>query len=171
MASLCCHMCECTSAVYAPNRQLCEHARAIASRAILAGLLACCGARLPFSICEAPSPVSHACGRHSSLCAYGLVLAVSGGFLWAAALSAGSTMVYYALTRASLIRLRQLRPDSDVLRIPMGYELSVLGATISVALLTGLKHSKLLLMCVTVSIAAVNWLWANRHYNQPKHRM
>lgn len=99
------------------------------------------------------------------------VLAVSGGFLWAAALSAGSTMVYYAVTCASLIRLRQLRPDSDALRIPMGAGLSVVGTTISIALLTGLKRSELLLMCVTVLIAAANWLWANYHYNRPPHRM
>jgi len=99
------------------------------------------------------------------------VLAVSGGFLWAAALSAGSTMIYYAVTCASLIRLRQLRPDLDVLRIPVGSTLSVLGSAISIALLTGLKRSELLLMCVTVLIAAVNWLWTKRHYDEPTHRV
>jgi APA family basic amino acid/polyamine antiporter len=94
------------------------------------------------------------------------VLALSGGFLWAAAICAGSTMVYYAVTCTSLIRLRKLRPDAEVLRIPMGPVLSVLGTTVCTALLAGLKRSELLLMCVTVLIAAGNWLWAKRRYDE-----
>jgi basic amino acid/polyamine antiporter, APA family len=99
------------------------------------------------------------------------VLAVSGGFLWAAAVSAGSTMVYYAVASMSLIRLRELRPNSDAFRIPIGSVLSVLGTAISIALLAGLKRSELLLMCVTVLIATVNWLWAKSRYEQPTNRM
>src|SRR5262249_28508929 len=48
----------------------------------------------------------------------GWLLAISGGFLWAAAISAGSMTVYYAATCASLTRLRKLRPGPGALRIP-----------------------------------------------------
>jgi len=91
------------------------------------------------------------------------LLAISGGFLWAAALSAGSMTVYYAMTCASLMRLRKLRHNPDALRIPAGPLLSILGVMISLALMTGLKQRELLLMLVTALIATINWLWARQH--------
>lgn len=96
------------------------------------------------------------------------LLAISGGFLWAAALSAGSMTVYYALTCASLPRLRKLRRNPDALRIPAGPLFSILGVMISLALMTGLKQRELLLMLVTALIATANWLWARQH--QPMAR-
>lgn len=92
----------------------------------------------------------------------GWTLASSGTFLWIVALSAGSMMVYYIATCASLIRLRKLRPNADALRIPFGPALSVLGVTICVALMTGLNRRQVLLMGVTALVAAANWLWATR---------
>lgn len=78
-------------------------------------------------------------------------------------------MVYYAVTCASLIRLRQRRWELGVLRIPLGVGFSVLGSAISIALLEGLKRSELLLMCIVVLIAGVNWLWAGHQYRLAAH--
>jgi basic amino acid/polyamine antiporter, APA family len=90
------------------------------------------------------------------------VLAASGTFLWLVAVTAGSMMVLYAAVCASLIRLRKLRPNVDAFRIPFGSVLSIIGIAIAVGLMTGLKRSQLLMMCVTAAIAAANWLWAKR---------
>jgi amino acid transporter len=94
----------------------------------------------------------------------GWILASSGTFLWIVALSSGSMIIMYAGICASLIRLRQLYPNADALRIPFGPVLSVLAIAISLLLLTGLKRRELLLMCVTALIATANWLWARRRH-------
>ncbi len=94
----------------------------------------------------------------------GWVLAVSGTFLWAVALSAGSNMVYYAATSAALIRLRKLHPNADAFRVPFGPALSIVAVGLAVALLTGLQRREALLMWVTALIGAANWLWARRRH-------
>ena len=94
----------------------------------------------------------------------GWTLAVSGTFLFALALSAGSMMIYYAGMSASLIRLRTLRPNADAFRIPFGPVLSIVAVAIAMGLMTGLTRRELLLMCVTALLATANWLWAKwRH--------
>jgi APA family basic amino acid/polyamine antiporter len=100
----------------------------------------------------------------------GWALAVSGTFQFVLAISAGATVVYYAGICASLIRLRRLRPGADAFRIPFGPVLSVVAVVIALALMTGLTHRELLLMCVTASIAATNWLWARRRQVQPESK-
>jgi amino acid transporter len=92
----------------------------------------------------------------------GWAFASSGTFLWLVALTSGTLMVLYAAVCASLIRLRQLRPKANAFRIPLGPVLSILGAAIALALMTGLKRRELLLMCVTALMASANWLWARR---------
>jgi APA family basic amino acid/polyamine antiporter len=100
-------------------------------------------------------------------CAFiGWGLAFSGTFLWLAALSAGSVMVLYIGTCASLMPLRKLWPNAVGMRIPFGRILSILGITMCVALFMALKRSELLLMCITALIAAGNWLWAKRCHAQ-----
>jgi amino acid transporter len=94
----------------------------------------------------------------------GWALASSGTFLWLVALTSGTLMVLYAGVCASLIRLRKVRPNADAFRIPFAPVLSIVGITIALALMTGLKRRELFLMGVTALIAAVNWLWARRHH-------
>jgi len=96
----------------------------------------------------------------------GWVLAVSGSFLWAVALSAGSNMVYYAATSGALIRLRKLRPNADAFRVPFGPALSIIAIGLALALLAGLKRREALLMFVTALIATANWVWARRNRSQ-----
>ena len=102
----------------------------------------------------------------------GWVLASGGTFLWLVALSSGSMIIEYAGLCASLIRLRKLRPNVEAFRIPFGPMFSIVGVTIAITLLTGLKQRELLLMCVTALIASANWLWARRHHLElePKAR-
>jgi len=96
----------------------------------------------------------------------GWVLAMSGTFLWLAALSAGATMVYYGGTCASLIRLRKLRPNADALRVPFAPILSIVGVAICLALMTGLTRREVLAMGVTSLVASANWQWAKRRHVQ-----
>src|SRR5207245_8620836 len=90
------------------------------------------------------------------------LLAVTGTFLWAAALSGGATVVIYGGICAALIRLRQQQPHADALRLPFGRALAFGGILISVTLLTQLRAREALLMGVTVLIATANWWWAKR---------
>jgi amino acid transporter len=94
----------------------------------------------------------------------GWILAVSGTFQFVLAISAGATVVYYAGMCASLIRLRRLSPGADAFRIPFGPVLSIIAVAIALALMSGLTHRVLLLMCVTALIAVANWVWASRHH-------
>lgn len=97
----------------------------------------------------------------------GWLLASTGTFLWIAALSAGSMMVYYAGTCASLIRLRKLRPNAPAFRVPFGRALSVVAIAMTVGLMFGLNRRELLLMCVTALIATANWMWARHRQVRP----
>lgn len=92
--------------------------------------------------------------------AVGYLLALSGTFLWALALSAGAEAVVYMGICASLIRLRRLNPTADALRIPCGGGVAVVGIAVSVVLLAQLDAARLGLMLITAAIAGANWLWA-----------
>lgn len=97
----------------------------------------------------------------------GWLLAVSGSFLWIAALSAASMIVYYAATCACLGRLRKLHPQANAFRVPFGRTLSIVAIGIALLLLTGLHATEALLMCVTALIATANWLWVRRRRVHP----
>lgn len=91
------------------------------------------------------------------------VLAVTGTFLWALALSAGSMMVVYAATCGALIRLRALKPDANAVRVPFGPALASIGILIACALLTQLKLSEWLLMLLTCAVGVAHWYWLKTH--------
>ncbi len=92
-----------------------------------------------------------------------ILLAATGTFLWVLALTAGSMMIFYAVTCAALIRLRRLQPDAPALRVPFGPVFAVGGIVISAVLLFQLEFRHVVLMSLTSFIAAVNWLWARRN--------
>jgi amino acid transporter len=87
------------------------------------------------------------------------LLAVSGSFLWALALSAGSMMVMYAATCGALIYLRLRKPDAEALRVPFGPLLAAIGILTSCVLLTQLSRNEWLLMLVTFAVGIANWCW------------
>jgi len=90
------------------------------------------------------------------------VLAVTGTFLWVAALGAASSLILYSGVCASLIRLRRLRPAAQAMRVPFGPVLAVGAILISLALISALDFRQAVLMSITSLIAAANWWWAKR---------
>jgi amino acid transporter len=98
-------------------------------------------------------------------CIYALLvwlLALTGTFLWVAAVSAGSMALYYGAICASLIQLRKTRPDAQALRLPFGRAIALAGIAICIALLSRLSVREALLMCITAVIASGNWWWARQ---------
>jgi basic amino acid/polyamine antiporter, APA family len=93
------------------------------------------------------------------------LLAVTGTFLWAVELSAGSMVVYDAVVCAALPRLRKTRPEADAFRVPFGFVVPATGICIAVVMLTQLARTEILLMGVTALIATANWWWARRESN------
>jgi APA family basic amino acid/polyamine antiporter len=91
------------------------------------------------------------------------LLAVTGTFLWAVALTAGAITIFYSATCAALIRLRHLQPDAPALRMPFGPVFAVMGIAISIVLLFQLEFRQIALMSVTAAIAAANWWWARKN--------
>ncbi|MGI8959688.1 MAG: APC family permease [Bryobacteraceae bacterium] len=89
-------------------------------------------------------------------------LAVTGTFLWVAAVAAASILILYSGVCASLIRLRRLQPDAQALRVPFGPALAVVAIFISLALISTLDLLQILLISVTALIATANWWWAKR---------
>ena len=91
------------------------------------------------------------------------MLAVTGTFLWVAALAAASSLILYIGVCASLIRLRKLDPHREAFRVPFGPALAVIAICISLALISALNVRQVLLMSVTALLATTNWWWAKQH--------
>jgi basic amino acid/polyamine antiporter, APA family len=91
------------------------------------------------------------------------MLAVTGTFLWVAAIAGASSLILYIGVCASLIRLRKLAPNRDAFRVPFGPALAVVAICISLALITALDTRQVLLMSVTGLLATANWWWAKHH--------
>jgi basic amino acid/polyamine antiporter, APA family len=89
-------------------------------------------------------------------------LAVTGTFLWVAAVSGAATLVLYSGVCASLLRLRRLRPEPKTLRVPFPRLLSFAAIAISLTLISTLDRRQALLMLTTFLIATANWWWARR---------
>jgi basic amino acid/polyamine antiporter, APA family len=95
-------------------------------------------------------------------------LAVTGTFLWVAAIGAASSLVLYCGVCASLIRLRKLNPKRDAFRVPFGPVLAIVAICISIALISALNTRQVLLISVTALLATANWWWAKRHAAQKR---
>jgi amino acid transporter len=98
------------------------------------------------------------------------LLAATGTFLWAVALTAGAITIFYSATCAALIRLRRLQPDAPALRIPFGPVFAVIGIGISCVLLFQLEWQQIALMSVTAAMAAINWWWAKQKTKHANRR-
>jgi amino acid transporter len=98
-------------------------------------------------------------------CIYALLvwlLALTGTFLWVAAVSAGSMALYYGAICAALIQLRKTHPDASALRLPFGRAIALAGIAICIALLSRLSLREALLMCITAVVASGNWWWVRQ---------
>lgn len=90
-------------------------------------------------------------------------LALTGTFLWAVLLSAGSQMIYTILVCASLIRLRRMRSRANALRVPGGSVVALAGIGMALAMLTRLDRREIRLMGLTALLAATHWWLLCRH--------
>lgn len=91
-----------------------------------------------------------------------LALAITGTFPLALAITAGSMMVMIIGVCASLPRLRMLSPSADAVRIPFGRSLAAGGIGLSIVLLAQLHAREAVLIAVTASFAALNWMLVRR---------
>lgn len=90
------------------------------------------------------------------------LMAASGTFLWAAAVSGSATILIYTGTCSALIRLRQQHPKAEALRIPFGDVLAIAGIFTMLILLTRLSFREAVAVAITALLAALNWWWAKR---------
>lgn len=85
-------------------------------------------------------------------------LALTGGFLWNATLSAIARLVTYAAACAALIQLRRRRPEAAAFRAPAGRVLAGLGIAFCVALAWRLTALQAAIIAAVALVAVANWL-------------
>ena len=106
-----------------------------------------------------------------SILAFGLltcILALSGTFRWAIAMASGALIVIYASICASLIRLRQVRADKPLLRLPFGRTIACICIAVGLVLLARLTWREGFLLLVTFGIATAHWLFARNTFPAEK---
>ena len=106
-----------------------------------------------------------------SILAFGLltsILALSGTFRWAIAMASGALIVIYASICASLIRLRQVRADKPLLRLPFGRTIACICIAVGLVLLARLTWHEGFLLLVTFGIATAHWLFARNTFPAEK---
>ena len=113
----------------------------------------------------APFAAIHARFRtpHFSIVAFAVLLvlfSVGGDFRWNASLSAISRLFMYASVVAALPALRKKNPQGGTFRLPAAMLFVVLGLVFSGVLLTQMHRSEFIVLCVTFSVALLNWIWA-----------
>jgi len=97
------------------------------------------------------------------------LLALAGSFAWNLTLSSVARLFYYGVTCAALPVLRRKQPGAALFRLPAGPVFAVIGVIICAVLVTRVDRSGFLILLVTITLAALNWLWArNRPGTVPK---
>jgi amino acid transporter len=85
------------------------------------------------------------------------VLALSGTYRWAIAMASGALIVIYCSICASLIRLRQVRRDQPVVRLPFGVAIACLCIALGLILLARLTWREGFLLLLCFGIASLHW--------------
>lgn len=89
-------------------------------------------------------------------------LAVAGSFRWNATLSAVARLLTYAATCGALLVLRRRAGEEPGFRAPAGTLLAVVGILFCGVLLLKMGWAELIILAVTMALAAATWLWARR---------
>lgn len=89
-------------------------------------------------------------------------LALYGTFQWNAMLSAVARLLTYATICAALLVFRRRDPAATSFRAPAGTLLAVLGIGFSLVLVAQMGRAELIILAVTVALAALTWLWSRR---------
>jgi len=103
---------------------------------------------------------------HVAIIAFGalvFVMAVTGGFRWAVAVSAGARLLTYASVCAAVMPLRRKNPHADALRIPLAPFFSALGILMACVLVVRIHQKEAAVLFLTATAATINWLFARRY--------
>lgn len=102
---------------------------------------------------------------HVSILVFAGVLtmfSIGGDFRWNASLSAISRLFMYGAIVAALPVLRKKQPGESMFRLPAGTAFSVVGLILTAVLIAQMHRTELVVMCITIAIGALTWLWAQR---------
>jgi len=97
-------------------------------------------------------------------------LAAVGNFRWNVMLSAVARLFTYSLVCGALLVLRRKQPDTVAFRLPFGTALAVLGIAFSLALVSRMGRSELLILLATAVVALLNWSWVRRRVSDTSGR-
>jgi amino acid transporter len=89
-----------------------------------------------------------------------LIFSIGGNFRWNASLSAISRLFMYGAVVAALPVLRKKKPGGGKFRLPAGMLFTVLGLGFVAVLLAQMHRTEFTVMCLTFTVALLNWLWA-----------
>ena len=110
---------------------------------------------------------------HVSIVAFAVLvwaLALLGNFRWNVMLSAVARLFTYSLVCGALLVLRRKQPDAVAFRLPFGTALAVLGIAFSLALVSRMGRSELLILLATAVVALLNWSWVRRRVSDTSSR-
>jgi basic amino acid/polyamine antiporter, APA family len=102
---------------------------------------------------------------HISIVAFALLLSafsIYGDFRWNATLSAVARLFMYASVVAALPVLRRRDPQGAAFHLPAGNLLAMLALGFTALLLVSVRWRDVIVVLVTMAIAALNWVWARR---------
>ena len=106
---------------------------------------------------------------HISIVAFAVLLSlfsIYGDFRWNATLSAVARLFMYAAVAAALPVLRRKDPEGAAFRLPAGNLVAVLALGFTGVLLVSVRWRDVIVVLVTMAIAAANWVWATRIGNK-----
>jgi amino acid transporter len=106
---------------------------------------------------------------HVSILVFAAVLtmfSIGEDFRWNASLSAISRLFMYGAIVAALPVLRKKRPGESMFRLPAGTVFSVVGLVLTAVLIAQMRRQELVVMCITMAIGTLTWLWAKRNRGQ-----
>ena len=90
------------------------------------------------------------------------VLAITGGFVWNAILSAVGRLFTYGAVCLALLRLRRIDPHADAHRVPAGPLLAALGLAFCVLLVARMGRAEFIVLAMASALALGNWWWVTR---------
>ena len=85
------------------------------------------------------------------------LIAIVGGFVWNAVLSAVGRLLTYGVVCAALLRLRRKHPDADAWRLPAAPVFCVLGLAFCLVFVSQMGRSELIAIGVTMALALGHW--------------
>jgi len=89
-----------------------------------------------------------------------ILFSVGGDFRWNASISAISRLFMYGAIVAALPALRRKRPGGAAFRLPFGALFTLLGLAFTAGLIVQMRRTELAVMCVTVAVGVMNYVWA-----------